>query len=174
MELQIGDVFKLEKGMRVYGLIPEKFVYDNRKTSNELTRHEIKIGEVIENDVDLASTIKKNARGVVDKFSSEGIEIETKKVIKFVTENVGDVKKEQFVINEGEYLVVRTAFDGGGTGHGSHDVYPDGHHVFCKALRDGKYEEDGDEIDFYQSGSFTCVIRDIKPIRKMKKTVNFE
>lgn len=33
----------------------------------------------------------------------------------------------------GKYVVYKTSIDGGGTGHGPHDVYPDGHHVFCEA-----------------------------------------
>jgi hypothetical protein len=31
----------------------------------------------------------------------------------------------------GTYAVERTTVDGGGTGHGPHDVFPDGHHVFA-------------------------------------------
>ena len=30
----------------------------------------------------------------------------------------------------GRYVVVKTAFEGGGTGHGPDDAYPDGHHVY--------------------------------------------
>ena len=69
----------------------------------------------------------------------------------------------------GEYVVIKTAFDGGGTGHGPHDIYPNGHHVFCKALKNGKYDENGSEVNFYQSGCFTCELPDIEPIRKLKK-----
>ena len=57
----------------------------------------------------------------------------------------------------GEYVVVKTNFDGGGTGHGPHDVYPDGHHVFCQRVTDGI------KIDFYQTGCFTAMIKSIKP-----------
>lgn len=34
----------------------------------------------------------------------------------------------------GEYVVYKTAKEGGGTGHGPHDVYPDGWHVFARAV----------------------------------------
>lgn len=48
------------------------------------------------------------------------------------------------------FTVVRTAFEGGGTGMGPHDVYPDGHHVYCVG-------EDGLLFSFYQSGCFIGV-----------------
>lgn len=62
----------------------------------------------------------------------------------------------------GKYIVYKTAMDGGGTGHGPHDVYPDGHHVYCENV------ETKERVDFYQSGCFTCMIADIKPIGKAK------
>jgi len=58
----------------------------------------------------------------------------------------------------GTYAVVRTAMDGGGTGHGPGDVYPDGHHVYCRRVSDGK------RVGFYQSGCFNAMIEDIEPI----------
>lgn len=61
----------------------------------------------------------------------------------------------------GKYVVYKTSIDGGGTGHGPHDVYPDGHHVFCERLDDRSVK-----IDFYQSGCFTAMITNIKPIGK--------
>jgi len=63
----------------------------------------------------------------------------------------------------GEYVVDTVKFEGGGTGHGPHDVYPNGHHVFCKSLTSGK------ELDFYQSGCFSCMITDIQPIGKAER-----
>lgn len=64
----------------------------------------------------------------------------------------------------GEYIVIKTTFDGGGTGHGPGDVYPDGHHVFCRSAEGKK------EVDFYQTGSFTAIIQDIKPIGRAELT----
>lgn len=61
----------------------------------------------------------------------------------------------------GEYVVYKTAFNGGGTGHGRFDVYPNGHHVYCEKL----YEPHmGIRVDFYQTGSFTAMIKDIEPV----------
>ena len=67
---------------------------------------------------------------------------------------------------QGEYVVDFTVEDGGGQGHGLHDIYPDGHHVHCVKL---KNLQKGFKVDFYQTGSFTVMIEDIKPIRRAKK-----
>lgn len=64
----------------------------------------------------------------------------------------------------GKYVVDKVKLEGGGFGHGSHDIYPDGHHVFCKSLTSEQ------ELDFYQSGCFTCVITDIQPIGKAERS----
>lgn len=49
--------------------------------------------------------------------------------------------------------VHHTTYDGGGTGHGPHDVYPDGHHVWAEATLNGSVVS----FDFYQSGCFNGV-----------------
>jgi hypothetical protein len=58
----------------------------------------------------------------------------------------------------GEYVVYKTCYDGGGTGMGPHDVFPDGHHVFCESLEDRSVR-----VDFYQTGCFTAMIEEIEP-----------
>lgn len=59
----------------------------------------------------------------------------------------------------GRYIVYKTACDGGGTGMGPHDVYPNGHHVYCERV-----DDHGVRVDFYQTGSFTATIQDIEPV----------
>jgi hypothetical protein len=61
----------------------------------------------------------------------------------------------------GKYVVLKTSFDGGGSGHGPGDSYPNGHHVFCESTEAPKRK-----IDFYQSGCFTCMLPDLKAIGK--------
>ncbi len=61
----------------------------------------------------------------------------------------------------GRYVVYKTAKDGGGTGMGPHDVYPNGHHVFCERMDDQSVK-----VDFYQSGCFTAMITNIEPVAK--------
>ena len=77
-------------------------------------------------------------------------------------------KTDTFSLEEGEFVVTKTLLDGGGVAM-FNDVYPDGHHVYCKKLKDGKFDADGIEINFYQSGAFTAMIlsNEISPIRTM-------
>ena len=65
----------------------------------------------------------------------------------------------QFEYLAGRYIVYKAVKEGGGTGHGSGDIYYDGYHVYAQ-------KEDGTKVDFYQSGSFTAMITDIWPIGK--------
>ena len=65
----------------------------------------------------------------------------------------------------GDYIVTKTDMSGGGTGHGPHDVVPDGHHVTC---RHTKHQF---EVQFYQSGCFNCMVRpgEVEIIGKAKQ-----
>ncbi len=65
----------------------------------------------------------------------------------------------------GRYVVYKTAMDGGGTGHGAHDVYPDGHHVFAEKL-----DNPSVMVDFYQSGCFTAMLPKLKAIKKATRS----
>lgn len=64
---------------------------------------------------------------------------------------------EQLIYLAGRYVVVKTTSDGGGTGMGPYDVYPNGHHVYAERA-------DGTKVDFYQSGCFTAMIENISPV----------
>ncbi len=73
-----------------------------------------------------------------------------------------DIKiTKEYLYLTGKYIVVKTVFHGGGTGHGPGDVFPNGHHVFCMGA-----DNSGVKIDFYQSGCFTAMIEDIEPTGK--------
>ena len=65
----------------------------------------------------------------------------------------------------GRYVVYKTAMDGGGTGHGVGDVYPDGHHVYAQKL-----DNPSVRVDFYQSGAFTAMLPGLKAIGKAVRT----
>jgi hypothetical protein len=71
--------------------------------------------------------------------------------------------KGDFDYLRGTYIVIKTSFEGGGKGHGPHDTFPNGHHVFCE-----KIDNPNEKVDFFQSGSFSAMITDIKPIGKAK------
>lgn len=74
---------------------------------------------------------------------------------------------------EGEYAVVTAGSTGQGSGYdGSVDaalIYPDGYKVVCRKLKDGKYDPEGSEITFYQSGCFSAIHSPamIRPVRKI-------
>jgi len=73
-----------------------------------------------------------------------------------------------------KYVVIDTAFDGGGTGHGPHDIFPNGHHVWAKPLKnDLTYDPQARTIDFYQSGCFNGMIPKVKVIGKMQRVLTF-
>lgn len=75
-------------------------------------------------------------------------------------------------IPAGEYAVIEAGSTGQGSGYdGSVDaavIYPDGYKVVCKKMKDGKYDGEGTEIHFYQSGCFSVVIQphQIQAVRK--------
>ena len=74
----------------------------------------------------------------------------------------------------GRYVVVHARSQGGGTGHGSHDIYPDGWHIQARKLnKDGSYNPTGVEIEFYQSGAFTVVNEDVPVVGKLHRVVDF-
>lgn len=72
--------------------------------------------------------------------------------------------EEEFEYLQGKYIVTYTCMDGGGTGMGPNDVFPDGHHIFCENVNDRSIK-----IDFYQSGCFNAMIENIEPVGKAKQ-----
>lgn len=71
---------------------------------------------------------------------------------------------DNFSYLAGKYVVVRALMNGGGTGHGQHDVFPDGWHVYCKSL------DNENEINFYQSGCFDTLNTDVEVVGKAEMT----
>ena len=92
---------------------------------------------------------------------------------------VGEIRKrDSHTLNlsyfKGHYVVEHARSEGGGTAHGPHDVYPDGWHIKARKLwDDGTYNPNGTEIEFYQSGAFTAVNKDVPVVRKMRRNVTF-
>ena len=89
----------------------------------------------------------------------------------FYTDEVGTV-----LVRNAKYVVEATAFTGGGTGMGPHDVYPDGHHVLARRLsKNGVYDPKAKAVEFYQSGCFNCMVEPEKLIyvKTLKRVVNF-
>jgi hypothetical protein len=74
----------------------------------------------------------------------------------------------------GEYVVENAYSGGGGTGHGDHDVYPDGWNVTARKLKNGKHDPTGPVVSFYQSGSFTAMNTDVPVVRRMEVSFRFQ
>jgi hypothetical protein len=55
-----------------------------------------------------------------------------------------------------KFIVVSVALTGGGTGHGPHDVYPDGHYVVAKEIVGSR--QVSREVGFYQTGCFIGMV----------------
>ena len=133
--LKEGDIIKLEKDMVVYGDIPEMFVYGNRLISKKKTHNEIIIGHTYHNQLNMQDSIKKVSKNIIEAFNYEGFEIDFKKVINFIEDNISKPSKETFILEGGEFIVYKAYYDGGGTGMGDHDIYPDGHYTFFNVLK---------------------------------------
>ncbi len=70
-----------------------------------------------------------------------------------------------------KFVVEEANMQGGGTGHGPGDIYPDGWHVQARRLnKDGSYNPKGEVICFYMSGCFTCMVepKDLQVVGKMQ------
>jgi hypothetical protein len=171
--LKEGDVITLKNGIKVYAPIAKMFIYSN-SLSEELSIDEVIIGDTYTNKkgknnfFGSNNFIKDIVKDVVRKCESNGLIIEPEKVSNFIKRNTSKPDLKTFVLEGGEFVVIKTRLEGGGTGHGHYDVYPDGYKVYCKKLKDGKFDKDGTEVSFYQSGSFTAMIENIAPIRKMQ------
>jgi hypothetical protein len=94
-----------------------------------------------------------NRRGVFDKLTTATVKIGHSNDCGLDTD---------FLV--GRYIVVRTAMTGGGTGHGPHDVFPDGWSVTARMV--GRMHQ---EVSFYQSGCFTAMNEEVEVVGKAKQ-----
>lgn len=170
MMLKKGDVFNADKGFTCYTRIPERFVYDNTPHSCRLTETEVTLGDDIKvpgRDQDLVEELTKLMK---DYCSFDGVKVNKALMKKALS--VPRKVSTTFSTGQlcGEYVVTQARMDGGGTGHGPGDKYPDGYHVVARKLnKDGKYNPNGKEINFYQSGCFSVVNEHVQVVRTMKE-----
>jgi len=163
--LQKGDIIRLEKGMKVYAVLPAIFQY-YRITSPSTVgmRTDIKIGTVYHRDAVSKDNLVSQLVESIDRV----IEVTEKQVSAFVDSLNPDLSAKDFdtSIYAGEYIVDRVFCNGGGTQScmsGGFESWPDGWHVFCT-----KQDDPSIKVDFYQTGSFTAMIPDITPINVTK------
>lgn len=172
--LKTGDVFELKSDMECYAYIPARFAYSNTPNSNKIVEHEITVGDVLTvGERPTAEGIASEILKLTKKYSDfDSVIIDKKLLVAAIClpqhkSDILDTKKYL-----GEYVVYQTSKEGGGTGHGPNDVYPDGHLVKAIKLNNGKFDKRGLKISFYQTGSFTAMNEDVPVIRKMKMGFN--
>lgn len=79
---------------------------------------------------------------------------------KIPPETVEEIIGERVTDRAARFVVEEAKMDGGGTGHGPHDVYPDGWHVVARLLNaDGTYNPGGPKISFYMTGCFIGMVK---------------
>lgn len=98
-----------------------------------------------------------------------------------IASKIGTAPSKTDVIDLGAYdpsrgtarfVVENARMQGGGFGHGPHDIYPDGWHVKARRLtEDGTYDPNGELIHFYMTGAFTCLIEaeDVRIVGRMQQ-----
>lgn len=125
----------------------------------------LQVGDV----VDLKKGMKVYITVPLSKKDKHTTDVELGKILKIgVGKKTLEFETKSYI---GRYIVTDTSMSGGGTGHGLHDVYPDGWHVTCVMLNDdGTYCEINRKVTFYQSGCFTAMITPdkIKAIKGIK------
>lgn len=162
--------------MKVYANIPDKFIYSNNMLSDKISGHDVIVGRKY-TALPIGTGINDTVREISHAFSGcLGLEVPKEKIKSFVKELVDAKSKNDslktFKLDAGEFIVIKTAYEGGGSAM-FNDSYPDGHHVFCKRVKvNGDYDENGNSIDFYQSGSFSAMIKpeELKLIETKKMT----
>lgn len=157
--LQRGNIFELKRGMSVYADLPEKFIFANRPFSDEKHNHDIVVGRVYTTS-NYYESVAKIENDVKEAIERPGLKVDKKQIEKFVNGIVPDKQEEQFDTSVflGKYVVINTESSGSGNGMGQGDHYPDGWKVIAKKLNEDKFDPDGLEISFYQTGAFTAKI----------------
>ena len=151
--LQENDIFRLEKGMNVYAFVPEKFVFVNSPFSEKLNEHAICIGLPLKKRVPNKDEMIIQIQQLLGTHMH--LETSTEQVERFIESLNLNFSVEEFdtSVFMGEYRVYKAAWNGG-----KHDG-PDGWHVYCH-----KVDDPNVAIHFYQTGYFTVMNSDIKPI----------
>ena len=151
--LQMNDIFRLEEGMKVLAFVPEKYVFVNAPFSEKLHEHTICIGQ------SLRKRIPNKDEMIIEIQKLLGthmhLELSDKQIENFIESLNLNFSAEEFDTSVflGEYRVYKAEWNGG-----KHDG-PDGWHVYCH-----KVDDPNVAIHFYQTGYFTEINPNIKPL----------
>ena len=154
--LQRGDIIRLEPGMKVYADMPSMFrggsIFDT-----DPCHHDVIIGQVYKKK---ATSVQELSQKISDRIGCI-VPASDQQISAFVESLNLDLEEKTFdaSVYAGEYTVIFSISDGGG--HCQDGDYPNGWHVFCQ-----KVDDPSVEVDFYQTGCFTAMIENIKPINR--------
>ena len=153
--LKKGDKFHLKRGHTVYMTIPSCFVYINHPLSTTPVESNVTVGDVLSRSkVNLERAVKAMSEAL---YSDTGLRLDRTELLRFVSDRVQSNLPNSFDTGdfEGVYTVTKIERSGGGSQlgmNGHPDIYPDGHRVYAK-------DNKGHHVSFYQTGSFTAMIR---------------
>ena len=153
--LQPGNIIKLEIGMRVYANIPEYAIFSERRFSTYPVKRAITIGEQFSNP-------NLTREAVIEEIQKHpyfflGNNLSYSDINSFPDRIHFDFETHKYdtSIFAGKYEVCNCLYDGASVV----DINTKGWHVFCQKLSDPSTQ-----VEFYQTGVFTAMIREIKPI----------
>ena len=167
-KLQRGDVFDLKNGMQAYAKIPERYVYANRACSLNLTETNLTVGEELTANLELGA-IGKVCKALANTCQNEGYQIKSAKfepMLRQAAKESAKLAPKYLPDLVGEYVVIATDSEGGGTGMGSHDVYPYGWRVTARRLKKGRFDPRGKLVSFYQTGCFNAMNPNV-PVKRV-------
>lgn len=169
--LEIGDTFLLEHGMVVSTNVEKRFVYHNRKYSTELDKAAITVGyKMIAKGMPTKQEKNLVSSKIVELLHTHLAIEDTEEVISKFIDNLIPTppKYNSFTFEAGTFVVTQTSMGGGSDA----ESYPDGWYITAKRLAGDIYNPNGDEISFYQSGSFNVMVKpkDIKLVGKLEMT----
>lgn len=154
--LQRGNIIRLEPGMKVYADVPSMYrggsFFDTRSTHSDVV-----IGRIYKKP---AKTIQALAKEIFGRIKYL-VPVSEEQIATFLEGLSLDLEERHFdtSIYAGEYEVHHACYNGGSDSYDG--GYPNGWHVYCH-----KVDNPSMEVDFYQTGCFTAMIPDIKPINR--------
>lgn len=171
--LQVGDIIEIKEGMSISADIPNKFVASNRRMSSELTRTDVRIGEVLKNPMDIEKTRTDLEKSLTNCFVVTcGASVDPVVLHELIELTLNNYQEEELdtSIFAGEYLVVDAKKEGGN--YNGYEFFDGDYSVQCQKLKDGQFDPNGTKIYFYQLGNYAPTLspNQVQPVRKLTPT----
>ena len=153
--LHVGDVIKIEKGMRIYIELPTNLFTSNSPFDSKIRRTAVTVGDVLKKN----AVSKESLYETVFEHIKTDIPVSREKVIELIDSLELNYDEESFDTSclVGEYEVISARYPD----EPHMTYYPEGWYVCCKKI------DDGTNISFRQDGAFSAVIPDIEVIKHL-------